>query len=250
MSDKIKKWFLERVPIKAEESSIIAKDALAEPIPSHMKYWFYALGATPLILFFIQILTGILLTFYYIPSPEKAFESVKYISEEVRLGFYIRGLHRWGSNLMVIAIFLHMVRVFFTRGYRKPRELNWILGVIIFLVTLTLCFTGYSLVYNQLSYWAATVGTNMVKEIPLIGTMMLEFLRGGQEVTANTLTRFYNLHIIFMPLFLLVFLVVHIIMVRLHGVSKLEGRENDEKTYPFYPEHFYHTMVVLSLIHI
>jgi len=244
MSGKVKDWFLERFPVNTESTANAVNEIFKEPIPSHMKYWYYALGATPLILFLIQLVTGVLLTFYYIPSPEKAFESVRYISEEVRMGFYIRGLHRWGSNLMVIAIFLHMVRVFFTRGYRKPRELNWVIGVLIFLVTLTLCFTGYSLVYNQLSYWAATVGTNMLKEIPLVGTMMLEFLRGGPEVTANTLTRFYNLHIIFMPLFLLMLLAVHIVLVRLHGVSKLEGKENEEKTYPFFPEHFYHTLIV------
>ncbi len=249
MSGNIKNWFLKRVPIDTENTSrVMAKVFLTEPIPEHMKYWYYALGATPLILFLIQVVTGILLTFYYIPSQEMAFESVRYITEEARMGFYIRGLHRWGSNLMVIAIFLHMVRVFFTRGYRKPRELNWVLGIVIFLVTLTLCFTGYSLVYNQLSYWAATVGTNMIKEIPLIGLPVLELLRGGEEVTANTLTRFFNLHIGFLPTILLILLGIHIFMVRVHGVSKLEGKEDDEKTYPFYPEHFYHTVIIALFI--
>lgn len=244
MKKNFKDWLLERMPINTEKSSEAVKEVFREPIPGHMKYWYYALGATPLILFFLQAVTGILLTFYYIPSPEMAYESVRYITEEVRMGFYVRGLHRWGSNLMVIAIFLHMVRVFFTRGYRKPRELNWVIGVLIFLATLTLCFTGYSLVYNQLSYWAATVGTNMIKEIPLIGMTILEVLRGGSEVTANTLTRFFNLHVVFMPFILFILLAAHIVMVRLHGVSKLEGKEEDEKSYPFYPEHFYHTLIV------
>ncbi|MBL1211811.1 MAG: cytochrome bc complex cytochrome b subunit [Ignavibacteriae bacterium] len=245
MKKNIKEWFLKRVPVDVENTSkVMSEIMLKEPIPSHMKHWYYALGAAPLILFIIQVVTGILLTFYYIPSTEMAFESVRYITEEVRMGFYIRGLHRWGSNLMVITIFLHMLRVFFTRGYRKPRELNWVLGVVILFVTLTLCFTGYSMVYNQLSYWAATVGTNMIKEIPLIGLPMLELLRGGTEVTGNTLTRFFNLHIGFLPTILLVLLALHIIMVRVHGVSKLEGREDDEKTYPFYPEHFYHTLII------
>jgi len=159
------------------------------------------------------------------------------------MGHWIRGIHRWASNLMVIAIILHMVRVFFTRGYRKPRELNWIVGILMLGVTLTLCFTGYSMVYNQLSYWATTVGTNMIKEIPLVGSSILGFLRGGEEVTSNTLTRFFNLHIGFLPTLLLILIVVHIVIIRLHGVAKLEGYENEEE-YSFYPEHFYHTIIV------
>jgi len=144
---------------------------------------------------------------------------------------------------MVIAIFLHMIRVFFTRGYRNPRELNWIVGILMLGTTLTLCFTGYSLVYNQLSYWASTVGTNMIKEIPLVGTTILSFLRGGQEVSSNTLTRFFNLHVGFLPTLLFILIVIHIVFIRMHGVSKLEGYE-DEETYPFYPEHFYHTIII------
>lgn len=241
---KVKNWFSKRVPVDKEKSSKTFETLLKEPIPAHMKHWYYALGATPLILFLIQVVTGILLTFYYIPSPEMAYESVRYITEEVKMGFYIRGLHLWGSNLMVIAIFLHMVRVYFTRAYRKPREINWIVGVLIFLSTLTLCFTGYSLVYNQLSYWATTVGTNMIKEIPIVGIPILEALRGGSEVTANTLTRFFDLHVIFMPAILFTLVIIHLIFIRLHGVAKLEGNEHEEKSYPFYPEHFYHTLII------
>ena len=248
MKKEYSSWLKERLPINLKKTSEFIAKALREPIPQHMKNWFFALGATPLILFVVQVVTGILLTFYYVPSPEAAYDSVRHITQEVSLGFWIRGMHRWGSNLMVITLFLHMVRVFITRGYRKPRELNWILGIILFLVTLTLCFTGYSLVYNQLSYWAATVGTNMIKEIPIIGMPVLEILRGGSDVTANTLTRFFNLHVIFMPLLITLLIVVHILMVRLHGVSKLEGHEAVEEAYPFYPEHFYHTLIIALFI--
>ncbi|HSL89041.1 MAG TPA: cytochrome bc complex cytochrome b subunit [Ignavibacteriaceae bacterium] len=244
MSAKIKKWFMERVPFNQENTSkVMSEIFLREPIPKHMKNWYYALGATPLILFAFMVVTGILLTFYYIPSPDKAYESVRYITEEVSMGYWIRGIHRWASNLMVIAIILHMVRVFFTRGYRKPRELNWIIGILMLGVTLTLCFTGYSMVYNQLSFWATTVGTNMIKEIPLVGNTVLGLLRGGEEVSSNTLTRFFNLHIGFLPTVLFILIVVHIVFVRMHGVSKVEGNENEE-TYAFYPEHFYHTIIV------
>jgi len=147
----------------------------------------------------------------------------------------------------VIAIFLHVVRVFFTGGYRRPRELNWILGLMLLLFTLGLSFTGYSLVYNQLSYWAATVGTNMMREIPLIGVPLLHLMRGGDAVTGATLTRFFNLHVFVLPALLGLGVLAHIVMVRLHGVSKLEGLE-DEGTYYFYPEHFYHTIVVALLL--
>ncbi|CUS85032.1 ubiquinol-cytochrome c reductase cytochrome b subunit, partial [Candidatus Kryptonium thompsonii] len=221
----------------------IKQAILDEPIPMHMKNWFYALGVTPFILFIFQVLTGILLTIYYVPSPELAYKSVKYITEEVRLGFWIRGLHRWGSNLMVVAVFLHMVRVFFTRAYRRPRELNWIIGVLMFFITLGLCFTGYSLIYDQLSYWATTVGTNMIKEIPIFGSLFLHLLRGGEIVSVNTLTRFFNLHVIFLPTSLLMLIALHIILVRVHGVSQLEGIEDDE-VYKFYPEHVYHGAII------
>lgn len=244
MSGNFRQWILRRVPFDVENTSrIMSEVLLKEPIPKHMKNWYYALGATPLILFVIQIITGILLTFYYIPSTDAAYESVQYITNEVRLGFWIRGVHHWSANLMIIFLFVHMVRVFFTRGYRKPREINWIIGLLMLFVTLGLGFTGYSLVYNQLSYWAATVGTNMIKEIPLIGAPILHLLRGGADVNPNTLTRFFNLHIGFMPTVLLALIFVHIVMVRLHGVSKLEGQP-DEPTYTFYPEHFYHTLII------
>lgn len=244
MKPKLQNFITERVPFDKEKvSRSMEKIFLKEPIPKHMKNWYYALGATPLILFLFMVVTGILLTFYYVPSPAKAYESVRYITENVSMGFWIRGLHRWASNIMVIAIMLHMIRVFFTRGYRKPRELNWIIGMLMLGTTLTLCFTGYSMVYNQLSYWATTVGTNMIKEIPLVGSSILGFLRGGEEVTSNTLTRFFNLHIGFLPTLLLILIVVHIVIIRLHGVAKLEGHENEEE-YSFYPEHFYHTIII------
>ncbi|MHB8871838.1 MAG: cytochrome b [Candidatus Doudnabacteria bacterium] len=241
MIDKTKAWLKERILIDKNRSSEIIEKALKEPIPKHMKNWFYAIGATPLLLFLFQIITGILLTFYYVPSPEGAYESVRHITQDVQMGFWIRGLHRWASNFMIIAMMLHIVRVFFTRGYRKPRELNWIIGILMLITTLGLCFTGYSLVFNQLSYWAATVGTNMIKEVPLVGETILRFLRGGTEVTGNTITRFYNLHMVLLPVTLLVLIIVHIVFVRIHGVSKLEEHE---ESYPFYPEHFYHTIVI------
>lgn len=245
---KIVKWLHERFPIDYQKFVEISENIFVKaPIPNHMKKWWYCSGAAPLILLLIQVVTGILLTFYFVPSPELAYESVRHLSEDVRLGFWIRGIHRWGSNLMVIALLLHMTRVFFTRVYRKQRELNWIIGVLLLGITLTLSFTGYSLIYNQLSYWATTVGTNMMAEVPLIGKPLLIFMRGGEEVTANTLTRFFTIHVGLLPPLLLLLVAVHIIILRLHGMAELEGREG-EVYYPFYPHHFFKIVFITLFI--
>ncbi|APF19306.1 cytochrome b [Caldithrix abyssi] len=239
---KFKEWFLERFPIDYDKFvEFNEKIFIKEPIPTHMKKWLFVMGATPLILFGFQVLTGLFLTFYFMPSPEMAYESIRHITEDVRFGYWVRGMHRWGANLMIISLLLHMTRVFFTQAYRKPRELNWIIGVLLFFLTMTISFTGYSLTYNQLSYWATTVGTNMIKEVPLIGDMMLFFLRGGDVVNANTLTRFYTLHVMILPGIIFFFIFLHIVILRLHGVSIPEGFE--EKYYPFYPHHFYKIII-------
>lgn len=239
----VKSWLKERFPIDYEKFIEINENIfMKEPIPNHMKKWWYASGATPLILFGIQILTGVLLAFYFVPSPEMAYESVRHITQDVRLGFWIRGIHRWGSSLMIIALLLHITRVFFTGAYRKPRELNWVVGVLLFLLSLTFAFTGYSLLNNQLAYWATTVGTNMFKEVPGIGALLLDFLRGGEDVTANTLTRFFMLHVMFLPLIMFVVIGTHIIVLRVHGVSEPEGYEKGH--YAFYPHHFYKIVLI------
>ncbi|MBC8214276.1 MAG: cytochrome bc complex cytochrome b subunit [Candidatus Marinimicrobia bacterium] len=234
-----KEWINERFPIKGKS---LTETLLKEEIPIHMKKWLFAMGTTPFILFPLQIITGMLLAFYFIPSTEMAFESVRYITEEVRMGFWIRGIHHWGANLMVISIFLHMMRVFFTHSYRKPRELNWVVGFVLLFLTLTISFTGYSLTYNQVSFWAATVGTNLVKEVPFIGTALLEMMRGGGDVTINTLTRFYTLHVWLLPIIITLIVVFHIVMIRLHGIS--EPKEFEKGHYEFYPNHLYKIIIV------
>jgi quinol-cytochrome oxidoreductase complex cytochrome b subunit len=244
---KIKDWLVERFPIDYERFiQINEKVFIKEPIPLHYKKWFFATGAAPLILIMFQFVTGILLMFYYIPSSEMAYESVRYITEDVRFGFWIRGIHRWGSNLLVIALLLHVTRVFFTRAYRRPRELNWIIGAVLLGLTLSLSLTGYSLIQNQVSYWATTVGTNSLGAVPLIGKSLLLFFRGGEEVTANTLTRFFTFHVTLLPPLLLLFMFLHIFILRLHGMAELEGREG-EGFYSFYPQHFFKVVILTVL---
>lgn len=209
----------ERVPINLEFFEQLSK----EPIPHHMKHWWYCLGGTPLILLAVQAVTGVLLTFYYSSSPDNAWESVRHITEDVPYGWWIRSVHRWAANLMVVAVCLHLLRVFFTGAYRKPRELNWIAGVGLLFVTLGFGFTGYALVYDQVSYWAAVVGTNVAGQFPLIGPWIAGLLRGGADVSATTLSRFFVFHVGAMPTLMLLLVGLHIFFVRIHGVMELDA---------------------------
>jgi len=229
---RLRAWLGERVPVPVET----LRKPLREELPVHLKQWLFCLGGTPLLLFFLQVATGILLTFYYVPYPAQAYDSVRHITFATRFGWFIRGLHHGASQLMFVAVLLHMIRVFVTRAYRAPRELTWVMGASLFFLTMGLGFTGYSLVYDQLSYWATTVGTNLIAAVPLIGRPMLWMLRGGPEVNSNTLARFYDFHIGVLPTLFVLVLVLHIVLVRLHGVARLEGDPRTQ-TYWFYPDH-------------
>lgn len=213
----------------------------AEPIPYHLKKWWFCLGGTILYLFVVQIGTGIALTFYYVPTPQEAYASIAAITREVRFGWYIRSLHKWSGNLLIIAVMLHMLRVFFTAAYRHPRQLNWCVGFLLLGTTTTFGFTGYSLVYEQLSFWGATVATNLAAAVPLIGPWIAYFLRGGAEVGENTLTRFFVLHIGVLPTVAFFLIVIHILLVRLHGVTELyfEGETiaEEKRHFQFWPDH-------------
>lgn len=229
-------WFRERVPIDASA----LRSGLNEPIPLHLRRWWWALGGTPAYLFLVQVVTGILLTFYYVPNPDHAYASVRAITEEVAFGWWIRGLHRWSSNLMIAAVILHVMRVFFTGAYRRPRELTWVTGAFLLFVVLFFGFTGYSLVYEQLSYWGATVAGNLTAAVPLVGPALGSLLRGGETISDNTLTRFFVLHIGILPTLFFLLIVVHLSFVRLHGVSDIVFRDEAdrrERTFPFFPDH-------------
>ena len=219
----------------------LLRHAGAEPIPNHLKKWWFCLGGTVLYLFIVQVVTGIALTFYYVPSAEEAYASVAAITREVRFGWFIRSLHKWAANLMIIAVMLHMLRVFVTGAYRHPRQLNWCVGFLLLLVTLGFGFTGYSLVFEQLSFWGATVATNLAEAVPLAGPWMAHFLRGGAEVGGATLTRFYILHIGVLPTVAFALLALHILLIRLQGVAELDPPGEDgpaaKRHFPFWPDH-------------
>lgn len=219
----------------------LVRHAGAEPVPYHLKKWWFCLGGTVLYLFIIQLATGIALTFYYVPSPDQAYESVAFITQEVRFGWFIRSLHKWSANCMIVALLLHVLRVYFTGAYRRPRQLNWMIGFLLLGVTLTFGFTGYSLVYEQLSFWGATVACNLAEAVPIIGPTIGYFLRGGPEIGPATLTRFYVLHIGFLPTVAVILIGLHILMIRLHGVTELhfkgEKIPEEKRHFKFWPDH-------------
>jgi quinol-cytochrome oxidoreductase complex cytochrome b subunit len=187
--------------------------------------WWYTLGSASLFLALIQALTGIFLSIYYVPTPEEAYSSVEYIMNDVAFGWLIRGMHHWGATLMVVIVFLHMLRVFFYGAYKYPREVTWITGVFLFLVTMGLGFTGYLLPWNQRAYWATAVGSSIVGTIPLIGDFLLKILRGGEDLTIVTLSRFFGVHIWFLPAALFGIMGIHLYLVIRNGISYVPKRD-------------------------
>ncbi len=174
----------------------------------------------PLQLFLICSISGFFLSFYYIPSENEAYLSIQRIHEEVYLGKLMRGIHKWSANVLIITLIIHSIRVFVTKSYRPPRELNWIVGVILFIIVMVEGFTGYLLPWDQKAYWATVVGTNIVGSIPFIGETLLLIVRGGYEVTGVTLNRFYSLHILWFPLIIMLLLWAHFHMIKKLGISK------------------------------
>ncbi len=181
--------------------------------------WFYTLGSATMFAFLSQAVTGVFLAMYYDPSITHAYESARYITNEVFLGEFVRGMHKWGSSVMVILIFLHMARVFFFGAYKYPRELNWIIGVVLLILTMAMSFTGYLLPFDQRSYWATIVGVNINGTAPLMGPFLNDFLRGGAEFSATTLSRFYAIHMLLIPGGLIALIGAHLYMVARLGTT-------------------------------
>ncbi len=227
-------WWARHVPINQET----VRHFTSEPVPYHLRRWWWCLGGTPAYLFVVMATTGILMTFYYVPRPPEAYYSVQRITEEVPYGWYIRSVHRWAANLMIITVILHMMRVYFTGAYRCPREINWMIGVGLLVTTLLFGFTGYSLIYEQLSYWGVTVASNLMEATPLIGPWLARLIRGGAEVGETTWVRLFVFHIGVLPTIMTILLICHFTLIRLHGVTPYRFPDEPEgKTYPFFPDH-------------
>jgi quinol-cytochrome oxidoreductase complex cytochrome b subunit len=189
-------------------------------------YW---LGGITLVCAFVLVVTGVLLMFYYHPSVPQAYRDMKELDYVVDNGKFLRNLHRWAAQLMVISAFLHMLRVFYHRAYRPPRQFNWVIGVVLFIATLLLSYTGYLLPWDQLSFWGVSVGTNMAKAAPLIGERLRFLLLGGHIVSENALLRFYVLHCVLLPVALLLLVSVHIWRVRKDGGVQGPPEEDGER---------------------
>jgi quinol-cytochrome oxidoreductase complex cytochrome b subunit len=192
---------------------------LNKRIPPHLN-WTNCFGGITFICFGVQVITGILLAFYYKPTLAEAYPSVLRIMETVPFGAFVRGLHAWTANVMILMAIIHMVKVFWINAYRPPREFTWVSGVFLFFVTITFGFSGYLLPMNQLSYWATTVGTEIAGAFPVVGPYAQSFLVGGAKIGAETLTRFYALHVLVLPAAILVLLVGHFSMIRRQGISQ------------------------------
>jgi menaquinol-cytochrome c reductase cytochrome b subunit len=211
---RIYDWIEDRV----EMHDLIKKEILDKPVPKGLNLSF-CFGGITFFLFLMLAATGYFMALYYVPSPEQAYNSVDYISNEIRMGRLVRSIHHWSANLMIVTIFLHSIRVFIYGAYKKPRELNWITGVLLLFIVFAFGFTGYLLPWDQKAYWATKVGSSIMGTVPLVGPYILKITRGGEELGALTLVRFYALHVMFLPLATACLLVGHFFMIRKRGVS-------------------------------
>jgi menaquinol-cytochrome c reductase cytochrome b subunit len=203
-----------------ERSALVrgVKYFLFRKVPGDIS-WSHTLGSATLTAFLVQATTGVFLAMYYKPDPDKAYESIQHITNDVTLGWLVRGMHRWGASVFIILMFFHMARVFLFGAYKYPRELNWIVGVLLLITGMLEGFTGYLLPWDQTAYWATVVGININASAPFLGPFIADFLRGGAEIGGDTLARWYALHMLLIPGALFALIGLHLYLVVRLGVS-------------------------------
>ena len=219
MFQKTFDWLDERLGLKTIYATVLDRK-----VPK--VNWWFTLGSASLFLFLLQGITGIMLTVYYVPSPDHAYDSIQYIMTGVSYGWLIRGIHHWGASLMVLIVFFHMLRTFYFGAYKYPREFTWVTGVFLLLLTLGMGFTGYLLPWNQRAYWATTVATSIAGTVPFIGNFINQVLRGGADLSAVTLARFFSVHIWWFPAMIAGLIGVHLYMVIRLGISSVPKEED------------------------
>jgi cytochrome b6 len=248
---KAKKRFYEYLNERFQLDSLITF-MKKKQVPMYRGTIWYYFGGISLLLFIIQVVTGILLLLYYKGSAELAFESVQFISAKVKFGWLIRSIHSWSANLMILAVFIHMFSVLFTKAYKKPRELTWYSGFILLLLAMGFGFTGYLLPWNELSLFATKVGTDIPKAIPLIGGFVMNLLRGGEEVTGATLSRFFGFHVALLPGIFIIVLAAHLIFIQRQGMSEpeywSEVPDNKKRHIPFFPNFLIRDLLLWLLV--
>jgi ubiquinol-cytochrome c reductase cytochrome b subunit len=236
-------WLDERLDLRRAK-----RDLLDREVPDRLTWW-HTLGSATLTVFLVQIITGTTLATYYSASPDHAYDSIRFISTQVASGTLLRGIHHWGASAMVILIVAHIIRVFSVGAYKYPREINWVMGVGLFVVVMAFSFTGYLLPWDQKAYWATAVGTNIAGTTPGIGAALVALLRGGSELGAATLARFYAFHALWLPLGLTLLIAVHLSIVVRQGIAArpkdLETGAPRSTKDPAYPD-FYHRAYAAS----
>jgi len=244
VTEQLYAWLNQRLDLSGLQHFVAEKSV---PVHKH-KVWYY-MGGITLFLVGVQVFTGILLLLYYRPSSSEAYESVKFIVSQVEFGWLIRNIHSWSANLLIFMAFVHLFSTLFLRSYRKPRELTWVTGVLLLFVMMGFGFSGYLLPWNELAFFATKVGTGIAGQVPFIGGFMRRFLRGGDEVTGATLTRFYGLHVAVLPAITTAIMGIHLLFIQRQGMSvppSIEKREKaGEKTpqMPFFPHYVLHDVM-------
>jgi quinol-cytochrome oxidoreductase complex cytochrome b subunit len=227
-------WIDKRVELKT-----IVEFMGKKYVPVHRHSIWYYFGGVSLFLFLIQVVTGILLLLYYKGSEQLAFESIQFIMSKVQFGWLIRSIHSWAANLFILSAFIHMFSVFFEKSYREPREITWLTGMLMLFVAMGFGFSGYLLPWNELAFFATKVGTDIAGVLPFVGKPLMIFLRGGEEVTGATLSRFFGFHVAVLPGIFTILLAIHLILVQGQGMSEPLGMGNvpatERKTMPFFP---------------
>src|SRR5689334_17236865 len=230
-AEAIRSWLDQRVGLNTAIELAEHKE-----VPLHRHSIWYYFGGMTLFLFCVQVATGIMLLLYYRPSAENAFESVQFIITEVQFGWLIRSVHSWSANLLILALFIHMFSVYFLSAYRSPREVTWLTGVVLLFLSIGFGFSGYLLPWNELAFFATKVGTEIAGVVPGVGHFVLRFLRGGDDVTGATLTRFFGFHVAVLPAITTVVLGVHVWLVQKQGMSLPPGEDDSQvKTMKFVP---------------
>ncbi len=255
------KYIYNWIDVRLGTHEIINEKRTGYLLPRNINAW-YSLGSVLLVIFALQVITGLLLMLYYVPDVDKAFNSVSFIMNEIPLGRLIRLFHAVGSSMMVLVLLLHMLSVLFMGSYKSPREIHWFTGFILLLMAMAISLTGYLLPWNQLSFWATTVATDCASSVPLIGQYLVELMRGGKQVGYQTLGRFYTFHVGILPATITVLIGVHLFLIQRTGVSTppfgLEVTTNqwkDEKFVyeehpggiPFFPNYFLQDLISILL---
>jgi ubiquinol-cytochrome c reductase cytochrome b subunit len=232
---KIGEWFDYRLQLAAP-----IREAAGHPVPRNTASWFYVFGSAALTVFILQLVTGILLALIYVPSADEAWSSLQALNHQIALGWFIRAMHGWGSNFMVAIVLIHMVQVFLFGAHKFPRELTWIIGVFLLLMTLGMAFTGQVLRFDQDAYWGLGIGASIASRVPVLGPFVVKLMLGGPIIAGATLSRFFALHVFVIPGLLIGFVALHVLMVLKLGINEwpMPGRIVKRATY----EAEYHTL--------